>query len=60
MADETGKGAWMMRKTIGGDGESEWEKYWDPDATPLSENEERARHNRILELLFKPRPDDPR
>lgn len=55
MADETGKGAWMMRCTTDGKGGgSEWEKYWDPDATPLSEAEVRRRRERLLEMLFGP------
>jgi hypothetical protein len=59
MAEETGKGAWMMRTTIGSDGKSSgWEKYWDPDATPMSEAEAKARRRRLLEMLFGPDPGD--
>jgi hypothetical protein len=62
MADETGKGAWMMRTTIrvGSSEPAEWETYWDPETTPMSEAEAQARRRRILEILFAPRPDDPR
>ncbi|MGX1129877.1 hypothetical protein RKD49_002067 [Streptomyces glaucescens] len=58
MAEETGKGAWMMRTTIGGDSDGKWEKYWDPEATPLSEAEASARYRRLLEILFAPGADD--
>ncbi len=59
MAEETGKGAWRMRTTIGGDSDGKWEKYWDPDAEPESEAEANARYRRLLEILFKPRSDEP-
>jgi hypothetical protein len=59
MTEEAGKGAWMWRTTIGGDSDGKWEKYWDPDATQLSEAEARARYRRILEILFTPQPEDP-
>ncbi|MFB6977671.1 hypothetical protein [Streptomyces scopuliridis] len=55
MAEEAGAGAWKWRTTIGGDSDGEWEKYWDPDATPMSETEADARHQRLLEILFGPR-----
>ncbi|MFF3312988.1 hypothetical protein [Streptomyces sp. NPDC002952] len=59
MADETGKGAWMMRTTVDNEGKSSgWERYWDPDVTPLSEAEADVRYRRILDILFSPRPDD--
>lgn len=58
MAEETGKGAWVLRMTIGDGGESRWEKCWDPEAAPLGDVEERVRYERLLELLFKPRPGD--
>lgn len=60
MAEETDKGDWRWRTTIDGRGNSSgWEKYWDPDATPLSEAEIEYRRRRIMEILFAPRPDAP-
>ncbi|MFJ9740798.1 hypothetical protein [Streptomyces sp. NPDC101166] len=58
MTGEAGKGAWMWRTTIGGDSDGGWEKYWDPDATPMSDEEAQVRYRRLLQLLFGPRPGD--
>lgn len=57
MAEETGKGDWKWHTTIDGDRASGWEKYWDPDAEPMSEAELAVRRRRLAELLFGPRPD---
>jgi hypothetical protein len=59
MTEKTGTGAWMMRTTIGCDSESEWGQRWDPEATPVSEADVARRRERLLEILFAPRPDDP-
>ncbi|MFE2231010.1 hypothetical protein ACFXA4_00215 [Streptomyces sp. NPDC059442] len=53
MAEETGKGAWMIRFTFDTDGSEECEWFWDPDATA---GDMESRHRRLLELLFGPRP----
>ena len=58
MAEETGKGAWVWRTTAGGDSDGEWKEHWDPEATPMSDEEADARHRRLLELLFGPQPRD--
>ncbi|MEO3753626.1 hypothetical protein [Streptomyces sp. B6B3] len=55
MANETGsnhnsKGAWKVSKTIGGGQDTDWEYFWDPDATAMSE----AEHQRLLALIFRP------
>jgi hypothetical protein len=62
MTEETGKGAWKMRTTIspGSDAPAEWETYWDPEATPMSEEEARVARLRMAEILFGPQPNDPR
>ncbi|MFI0914296.1 hypothetical protein [Streptomyces abikoensis] len=60
MTEETRKGAWVWRTTIGGEVDSKWEKHWDPEATPMSEEEADAKYRRLLELLFAPKPDDGR
>lgn len=55
MADEAGAGAWTMRCTVDSAGNSSyWERYWDPEATPLSEAVADARYQQILEILFAP------
>lgn len=60
MAEETGKGAWMMGTTIDSDSKSSgWEKYWDPDATPMIEAEATRRYRELLEILFGPEPNAP-
>jgi hypothetical protein len=49
----------MMRCTTDSKGNSSgWEKYWDPDATPMSAEEAARRHQRLLEILFGPLPGD--
>ena len=58
VTEETGRGAWRMHTTIGGDSDGKWEKYWDPDATPESEEEANDRYQRLLRILFRPRSDE--
>jgi hypothetical protein len=57
MTEETGKGAWRWQLTLHGDGSTECEQYWDPEATPLSEAEAARRYREILEILFGPIAD---
>lgn len=59
MTEDTGKGAWLWRATLDGEEGDRQELHWDPEATPVPEEEAEERHQRLLHLLFRPRPDTP-